>query len=108
MSQSEKPCQLYQYCDQNLGNAILKGNSDVVNWSEQECLSIIKQLADIPVSIFVQHSDFLSTRQDLTKIADYLLLIMQIIISIPLNTKVHISYFYLTKLCKFEIFFYVK
>ena len=40
---------------------------DVVNLSEQELLSMIKQLAVIPVSVVVRRTNFLSTRQDLTE-----------------------------------------
>ena len=67
MSESEKRRQLYQCCGEDLGDAILKGHADVVNLSERELLSMIKQLAVIPVSVVVRRSDFLSTRKDLTE-----------------------------------------
>ena len=44
-----------------------EGKCRWVNLSEQELLRMIKQLAVIPFSVFVQRSDFLSTRQDLTE-----------------------------------------
>ena len=53
MSESEKLCQLHQSCDEDLGDSILKGHADIVNISEQELLSMIKQLAVIPVSVVV-------------------------------------------------------
>ena len=65
MSESEKRRQLFQCCDEDLGDAILKGHADVVNLSERELLSMIKKLAVIPVSVVVRLSDFLSTKQDL-------------------------------------------
>ena len=67
MSESEKRRQLYQCCDEDLGDAIIKGHADVVNLSERELLSMIKLLAVIPVSVVVRRSDFLSTRHDLTE-----------------------------------------
>ena len=67
MTEAEKPRQLYQCCEEDLGDAILKGHTDIVYLSEQELLGMIKQLAVIPVSVVVQRSDFLSTRQDLTE-----------------------------------------
>ena len=36
MSESDKLCQLYQYCDEDLGDAILKGHADIVKFSEQD------------------------------------------------------------------------
>jgi len=66
MTESEKNFQLYQCCDEDLGDAVQKGHADLVNLSEQELFSMIKQLAVIHVSFGVQLSDFLSTRQDLT------------------------------------------
>ena len=66
MTESEKRRQLYQCCDEDLGDVILKGHEDIVNLSERELLSMIKQLAVIPVSVVVRRSDFFSTRQDLT------------------------------------------
>ena len=67
MTEAEKRRQLYQCCEKDLGDAILKGHTDIVNLSEQELLAMIKQLAVIPVSVVVRRSDFLSTRQDLTE-----------------------------------------
>ena len=67
MTEVEKHRQLYQCCEEDLGDAILKGHNDVVNLSEQELLRMIKQLAVIPVSVVVRRSDFLSARQDLTE-----------------------------------------
>ena len=64
MIESEKRCQLYQSCDKDLGDAILKGHTDIVDLSERELLGMIKQLTVIPVSVVVRQSDFLITRLD--------------------------------------------
>ena len=47
MAEADKYCQLYQCCEEDLAEAILKSYVDVVNYSEQELLRIIKQLAVI-------------------------------------------------------------
>ena len=67
MTESEKHCKLYQCCDKDIGDVILKGHADVVNLSERQFSSMSKQLAVIPASVVVRQSDFLSTRQDLTE-----------------------------------------
>ena len=63
----EKSRQLYQCCEEDLGDAILRGHGDVVNLKGQELLKMIKQLAVIPVFVVVRRSDFLSTKKDLTE-----------------------------------------
>ena len=69
MTESEKRRQLYQCCDEDLGDAIIMlfRHAEVVNLSERELLGIIKQLAVILVLVVVQILDFISTRQDLTE-----------------------------------------
>ena len=67
LSDSETLRQLFQCCDEELGDAILKGHSDAVKSSETELMRIIKQLAVIPVSVVVRRSDFIGTKQDLTE-----------------------------------------
>ena len=57
--------ELYQLCDEDLGDAILKGYAEVANLSEQELLSMIKQLAVTTVLVVVRRSDFLNTRNKL-------------------------------------------
>ena len=64
---AQKWRQLYQWCEEDLGDAILKGNTDTVNLKERELLGMTKLLAVISVSVVVRQSDFLSTRQDLTE-----------------------------------------
>ena len=51
MSESEKLCQLYQCCDKDSGDAILKEHADIVKFSKQELLCMINQLAVIPVFV---------------------------------------------------------
>ena len=67
LTEVEKSRQLYQCCEEDLGDAILRGHGDIVNLNEQELLKMIKQLAVIPVSVVVRRSDFLRTKQDLTE-----------------------------------------
>ena len=67
LTEVEKSRQLYQCCEEDLGDAILRGHGDIVNLNEQELLKMIKQLAVIPVSVVVRRTDFLSTKQDLTE-----------------------------------------
>lgn len=65
LSDEETLRQLFQCCEEELGDAILKGQSNVVKTSEEELLAVIKQLAVIPVSKVVRRSDFITTKQDL-------------------------------------------
>ena len=66
MSGSEVRHQLYQCCDEELGDAILKGHPNIVDThSENELMLVIKQSAVIPVSKVVRRSIFLGTKQDL-------------------------------------------
>ena len=51
MAEADKYCQLNQFCEKNLAEAILKRHEDVVNYSERELLRLLKQLAVIPVSV---------------------------------------------------------
>ena len=65
LSQSDTVRQLFQCCDDELGDAIIKGHSAAINSSETELMRVIKQLAVTPVSVVVRRSEFLSTKQDL-------------------------------------------
>ena len=58
---------LYQCCDDSIDHAIHKGHADIVDLSDQELLSIIKQPAIISILVVVELSDFLSTRQSLSE-----------------------------------------
>ena len=61
---NETTQQLFQCCDDALGNDLIRGNSNIVtNSTEQELLDAIKKLAVIPVAISVRRSDLLSIRQ---------------------------------------------
>ena len=51
ISETEKLCQLYQCCDKDSGDAILKEHADIVKFSKQELLCMINQLAVIPVFV---------------------------------------------------------
>ena len=53
MTEAEKRCQLYQCCEEDLGDAILKGHADVVNSSEEIFKRMMNQLAVIPVLVVV-------------------------------------------------------
>ena len=54
MTEAEKRRQLQQCCEENLGEAILKGHADVVNLSKRELLSMIKQLEVTPMAAVVR------------------------------------------------------
>ena len=55
---------LFHCCDEDLGDAILKGHPDAVTGSEDHLLNKIKQMAVIPVAICVRRAELLSTKQD--------------------------------------------
>ena len=55
---------LFHCCEEDLGDAILKGHPDAVGGSEDQLLVIIKQMAVIPVAICVRRAELLSTNQD--------------------------------------------
>ena len=59
MTEAEKRCQLYQCCEEDLAEAILKRHADVVNYSQRELLRMLKQLAVIPVSVLYDDQTFL-------------------------------------------------
>ena len=56
--ESEKLRQLYQCCNEDLGEAILKGHANIVKFSKQKLLCMIKQL-----SVIVRHSVFLRSSE---------------------------------------------
>ena len=64
MSPAEVVQQLFQCCDDDLGNAVLKTSPAAVEGTEEDLLAAIKQLAVVPVAISVRRTDFLSTHQD--------------------------------------------
>ena len=53
LSEEETVQQLFQCCEEELGDAILKSYSDAVTGTEEQLLQAIKQLAVIPVAICV-------------------------------------------------------
>jgi len=55
--------QLFQCCDESLGNDLLRGNLNVIAGTEQAVLDAIKGLAVIPVAISVRRADLLAIRQ---------------------------------------------
>ena len=64
LTDDEKVRHLFQCCEEELGDAVLKGHPTSISGSEEELLAVIKQLAVIPVSICVRRADLLSCRQD--------------------------------------------
>ena len=64
MTPAEVVQQLFQCCDDDLGNAVLKTSPAAVEGTEDVLLAAIKQLAVVPVAISVRRTDFLSTHQD--------------------------------------------
>lgn len=64
LTQNETAQQLFQCCDDALGNDLLRGNSNIIaNSTELDLLNAIKKLAVVPVAISVRRSDLLSIRQ---------------------------------------------
>jgi len=64
LTPNEVTQQLFQCCDDPLGNDLIRGNPNIVMDSdERELLKAIKRLAVIPVAISVRRSDLLSIRQ---------------------------------------------
>ncbi len=64
LSNDEKVHQLFECCDQDLGEAILKSSSTAVTGTEENLLAVMKQLAVIPVAISIRRTDLLSCHQD--------------------------------------------
>ena len=64
LTDAEKVQHLFQCCDEDLGDAILKGHSSAVSGTEQALLAVMKQMAVIPVAICVRRAEFLATKQD--------------------------------------------
>ena len=56
--------QLFQSCDGDLGDNILRSNPDATRGTEDELIAAIKRLAVTPVAISVRRSDLLSVKQD--------------------------------------------
>jgi len=56
--------QLFQCCDGDLGNNILRSNPDATRGTEDDLLAAIKRLAVTPVAINVRRSDLLQVKQD--------------------------------------------
>ncbi len=63
LTNAEKNQHLFQCCDEELGDTIIKGHPNAAAGTETELLAIIKKLAVIPVAISVRRSDLLSTQQ---------------------------------------------
>ena len=64
LSDEDTVQQLFQCCEEELGDAILKSHAAAVSGTEEQLLTAIKQLAVIPVAISVRRSELLSIRQD--------------------------------------------
>ena len=56
--------QLFHCCEVELGDAILKSNSEAVDCTESELLELIKKIAVIPVEKCVRRAELLCTKQD--------------------------------------------
>ena len=56
--------QLFQCCDVDLGDSILKSYAAAASGTEEQLLAAIKQLAVIPVAISVRRTELLSLHQD--------------------------------------------
>ena len=60
---AETTQQLFQCCEEALGNDLLRGDPDIISQPEANVLQAIKKLAVIPVAISVRRSDLLSISQ---------------------------------------------
>ena len=61
---AESVQQLFHCCDEDLGDAILKGHPDAVSSDEGHLLSKIKLMAVTPVAICVRRAELLGAKQD--------------------------------------------
>ena len=61
---AESVQQLFHCCDEDLGDAILKGHPDAVSIDEDHLLSKIKLMAVTPVAICVRRAELLGAKQD--------------------------------------------
>ena len=64
LSDAETVQQLFECCDDDLGDAILKSSPTAVNGDETNLLTIMKKLAVTPVAICIRRAELLSTHQD--------------------------------------------
>ena len=64
LTEDEKVQQLFQCCDESLGDAILRGHPSAVTGDEKTLLAVMKKLAVIPVPRVVRRNDVLKLKQD--------------------------------------------
>ena len=64
MSTEETVQQLFNCCEEDLGNDILRGHPDCISGTLEDLLDVIKKLAVIPVAVSVRRSELISTKQD--------------------------------------------
>ena len=64
LTDDEKVQQLFQCCDESLGDAILRGHPDAVEGNEETLLAVIKKLAVTPVPRVVRRNEVLKLKQD--------------------------------------------
>ena len=64
MTAEETVHQLFNCCEEELGDEILRGHPNAASGTQQELLDVIKRLAVLPVAISVRRSELLSTLQD--------------------------------------------
>ena len=62
LTADEKVQHLFQCCEEELGDAILKGHPTAVSGSEDDLLSVVKKLAVIPVAKSARRLDLLATK----------------------------------------------
>ena len=56
--------QLFQCCDEDLGDTILKGIPNSVSGTEDDLLTAMKQMAVVPVAGCVRRADLMTCKQD--------------------------------------------
>ena len=64
LADAESVQHLFHCCDEDLGDAILKGHPDAVSQDEDHLLRTIKMMAVVPVAICVRRAELLCAKQD--------------------------------------------
>ena len=64
MTQEETIQQLFNCCDMDLGDEILRGHPNSVSGTVNGLMEVIKKLAVLPVALSVRRAELISTKQD--------------------------------------------
>ena len=64
LSAAEKVQHLFQCCDDDLGDSILRGTPSSVAGNEEQLLAVVKKFAVVPVAICIRRAELIACRQD--------------------------------------------